>query len=222
MRLLNLTLLLMCAWAVGGCALTIPNNAATLSAENLAIVTEAANIRGTLSFEETRVMSTSLAAETLVAYENDVNALLLATVRAGDPPTVQVVAQIARGVDVESMAAMGMLSSEAAGTPVETYTTTSINPADGCGVDRMQQFPTGTQVLYAVQRAQAVPANTLIGVEFYYGGNIALEDELLVPNYENDICLWFFLEPFSQGTWAVQFFSNGQPFGQRVQFTVGS
>ncbi len=199
-------------------------NIAALATQNSGYVTEAASMQGTLAIQATEVMGTSVAAETIVARENQVNAQVLATVRAGDPPTVAVVARIDRSAG-EAVGGgtpdPSQFGDGPVGNVVETYVTTEVQDSDGCGVDRMTQFPDGTLRLYAVQRVEDVPANTLIGIEWFYGGGLALEDTLVVTTNEPDICLWFFLEPYSQGDWGVQFYSNGTPVGQRVNFSVG-
>jgi hypothetical protein len=199
------------------------DNIAALATENSSFITEAAAMRGTLSVQEAEVMSTSIAAETVVARENIVNAGILATVRAADPPTVAVVARIDRSARAAEGATPdpNLYGDGPAGTVIETYVTTEVQDSDGCGVDRMTRFPTGTLRLFGVQRVQNVPANTLIGVEWFYGGSTALSDTLVVTTNEADICLWFFLEPYSQGEWSMQFYSNGTPVGERVNFTVG-
>lgn len=205
--------------ACGAVTRDIPS---TLVTENRTYLTEAAQIRSTLSVQETEVMAMSLAAETTVAQENVVNSLLLSTVRAGDPPTVQVVAQLdrsQRNVAIGTPAAGG--NAEPGGTVMETYTTGEVRQSDGCGVDRQNAFPEGTFIIYAVQRVVDIPADTRIGIQWYFNGQIAFEDGLVVTTNESDLCIWFFLEPYSMGQWAVQFLSNGVPVGQRVEFTVG-
>lgn len=203
-----------------GCALTVEDTSATLVVENRQIVTEAAEIRSTLSAQETAVLATSIAAETQVAVENIANSYWLATVQAGNPPTVQVVAQINRSADDISTPNAQQLSGEAAGNVLETYVTSEVRISDGCGVDRVSVFPAGTTILYGVQHLQNVPANTLITSNWYYGGREVFNDSLVVQTDSPDICVWFFLEPYSTGNWAVQFLSNGVPLGQRVEFRV--
>ncbi|MEL6270769.1 MAG: hypothetical protein AAFV33_07110 [Chloroflexota bacterium] len=193
-----------------------------LSTENIAYATEAANIRSTLTSQETQVMSTSVAAETLVARENAVNAVILSTVRAGDPPTVAVVAAIDRSAGLNGATPdPQQFGDSPGGEVVETYVAGAVRDADGCGDDIRSQFPEGTSRLYAIQRVQNIPANTLYSVEFFFGGSAALSDDLVVTVDEADLCIWFFLEPYSMGTWSAQFYSNGVPVGERVNFTVG-
>lgn len=194
----------------------------TLSAENVGFVTEAAEIRSTIVANETQVLATSVAAETQVAQENVVNAVILQTVRAGDPPTIAVSAQIDRSAIQPGATADPSLFGEAgAGSVIETYVASAVRDEDGCGEDQRSQFPEGTSRLFAVQRYETIPGNTLVSVQFAYEGATALEDELVVTAAQNDFCVWFFLEPFSMGRWSVQFYSNGAAVGQRVDFTVG-
>lgn len=207
-----------------GCgALALENAPATLSAESVGYVTEAARIRGTLQAEETQVMGTAVAAETLVAAQSNVNAVLLATVRAGDPPTVQVRAQIDRSVGRLGGGTPEPINPNAgpAGSVVETYTASEVRVSDGCGADRTYTFTEGTYRVFAVQEVANIPADTLVGVEWYYNGGLAFEDQLRVTEYADSLCLWFYLEPYSTGSWAVQFTSNGNLVGERVGFQVG-
>lgn len=203
---------------VAGCSLTVENTSATLAAQNRSIVTEAAQIRETLAADSANVLATSLAAETQVAVQNRANAALLQTVQVGNPPTMQVVAQINRSA-ADSID-MSMMSDEPGGTVLETYVSSDIRQSDGCGEDRTSVFPVGTQLLYGVQHLQNVPANTLVSSEWYYGGRSVFSDSLVVEAASADLCVWFFLEPYSAGGWAVQFLSNGVPVGERVEFVV--
>jgi hypothetical protein len=215
----GLTLLLLLINITGCGALALDNTEATLVSQNINYATEAAQIRGTLQAEETQVMGTAVAGETLVAVENNVNAVLLATVRAGDPPTVQVRAQTDRSIGrtpgpINPVAGPG-------GQVIETYTTTEVRASDGCGVDRTTAFAEGTLRLFAVQEVTAIPADTVVGIEWYFDGGLAFEDQLRVTEFADRLCLWFFLEPYSTGDWSVQFTSNGTLVGQRVNFRVG-
>lgn len=213
--------LLLLASLLSACGATLSeDNAATLAVENQSYLTQAANIRETLNAQETQVLGTAVAAETSVARENAVNTILLETVRAGDPPTVAVVAQLDRASGRDASAAQ--FSNSTGGTAAETYVATNINNSDGCGQNRQTQFPDGTLRVYAVQRALDIPANTLYNIEWYYDGSVALEDGLVVNTAERELCIWFFLDPYSTGNWSVQFFANGNPVGERVNFTVGS
>lgn len=215
---------ILIAGLVAGCGTVSGEaNMATIAAQNRGFVTEAAQINGTIAAQETSVLATSVAAETLVARENVVNAIILETVRAGEPPTVAVVARIDRSAGRAAGATPdpNQFGDEAAGTVAETYVTSAIRDADGCGVDRVTQFPAGTSRLFAVQRYQSIPANTLVSIDFFFEGAQAFSDDLVVTGDETDFCVWFFLEPYSQGQWALQFYSNGNPIGERVSFSVG-
>lgn len=214
-------LIIVAGLAVGCGSISGEANVETLVAQNRGFVTEAAQIDGTLAAQETSVLATSVAAETLVARENVVNAIILETVRAGEPPTVAVVAQIDRSVGAGATPDPNQFGSDAAGTVAETYVTSEIRDADGCGVDRQTQFPAGTTRLFAVQRYASIPANTLVSIDFFYEGAQAFSDNLVVTSNETDFCVWFFLEPYSQGNWSLQFYSNGNPVGERVSFSVG-
>jgi hypothetical protein len=205
--------------------ISLQDTAATTAAENRAIVTEAAQIRQTIQFAETQAMATSVAAETRVAQANNANALLLATVRAGDPPTVQVRAQLDRSVGSLQRGTPEpnnpARTTNPAGDVISTYTTSAIQDADGCGQDRQSQFDLGTFRVFAVQQVANIPADTLVGIEWYYAGEVALADQLLVTEAANSLCIWFYLEPYSTGNWSLQFISNGTPVGERVTFRVG-
>src|SRR5687768_17450673 len=68
-----------------------PDTNATLQAERATLVVEATGIPQTRDARESMVLGTALAAETQVIVRNSINGQLLATVRAGDPPTQQLV-----------------------------------------------------------------------------------------------------------------------------------
>lgn len=198
------------------------NQIETLAAENRSHVTEAVQIRGTISAQQTEVLTTAVAAETFVARENAVNGVILETVRAGIPPTVGVSARIDRSVgEGGATPDPSLFSGSEGGVVAETYVTTAVRDSDGCGVDNLTQFPSDTTRMFAVQRYQTISANTLVSVTFTFGGATALEDNLVVTTDETDFCVWFFLEPYSQGSWSAQFYANGNPAGQQVTFNVG-
>lgn len=214
---------LILLFGITGCGTTVfQNQPATLSAENRAYVTEAAAIRGTLQAQDVNVRATAVAAETLVAQEGAINAVLLATVRAGDPPTVQVRTQFDRTIGNRGTAEPVQIMADGPGGNVtDAYTTSNIRDADGCGQDRQTQFEEGVFRVYAVQEVQQIPANTVVGIEWYYDGALALSDQLRVTEAANSLCVWFYVEPYSTGNWSMQFLSNGVEVGQRVAFRVG-
>ncbi|MFZ4814768.1 MAG: hypothetical protein ACOYL5_09540 [Phototrophicaceae bacterium] len=207
------------------CAGLLDNPAATLVVENRGYVTEAAGYRETNVVEQTRVIRTVVAAETQVAEGQVMNNILLSTVRAGDPPTVQVIAQFER---LRGTAAAAITPEAGAANTLpdnlqvlETYVAESIRDSDGCGEGIADSYPAGIPRVYAVQRLQNLPPNTLISIDWFHSGQNALQDALVTNTFEDDICIWFYVEPYSLGAWTVQFSANGVPLGNLVQFTVG-
>lgn len=216
-------------------ALAAPDNQGTLQAQNDAFRLEATAIRQTLDARDVMVRATAIAAETQVVERNSINQQLLATVKAGDPPTQQLIVVNPTGVLPTALPLPGMPTPDAAavtqpeavsaplatnGQFVDTVTTGQIRDSDGCAVSPQAQFTLDTDRIYIVTRALEVSAGTQIGVEWFYEGQVVDTGSWTVPQNESNFCLWFYLDEFSPGNWSVQLSANGTPISPAPSFTV--
>lgn len=190
--------------------------AATMQAQNVAYVVEATAIAQTQQAEAAQVLVTALAAETYIAQQEGINQVLVATVRAGDPPT------IARSVGD---------AAGAAGTPatgetrfVEIQTASSVRESDGCADGIQTQFPQNAQRIYVTARAFNIRAGTRLDVEWRYAGNLVWQENWSVPVDSDNFCLWFYIDPsvvtFSPGNWSARLFANGISIEPAATFSI--
>jgi hypothetical protein len=224
---LLLTLLLAACGALAG-----PDPQSTLQAANAAFVQEKTGIAQTLDAREAMVSGTALAAETQVIERNSINQQLLATVRAGDPPTQQLVVANPTGnfptalpnTDGVVQTPEVNIDSNAAPVPsgqfVEIVTASSVRESDGCAETPQSQFSTSDDRVYVVTRAAQVSAGTIIGVEWRFEGQPADSSSYTVSQDEQNFCLWFYLDNFSPGNWSVQLTADGAPITPAPSFTV--
>ena len=197
---------------LGACqAFTRPDVPATLRAENAGFIVEATNIVATAQAQATSVQATAVAAQTIIARTNNINQQMMATARAVIPPTPQIA-----GADITSIAegVEGMQF-------VEVGTTTSVRDSDGCADGLQSQFAPDTGSIYITTRALNIQAGTLMGVEWRYDGEIAYQENFVVPVDDDNYCIWFnIVAPFSAGNWTVRLFENEVPIEPEVAFTV--
>lgn len=192
---------------------------ATAQAGVSGLATEAAMMQETLFAAETQVIATAYAAETHVFERNNVNRLLLATVRAVIPPTP--------AVSVGSLSSSGgVLPTAAAGEVL--YTTTGISTAvrrsDDCVENPVARVPVNSSLIYATAVGLNVAAGTQMSSEWYYDSALVWSDVWIVPRDFNELCFWFSVSPsevtFAPGNWSVRLFANGTPIGQPMAFVM--
>ena len=208
------------------CSLIVRDTTADIMFANYQFATEAYEIRQTLEIQEDRMSVTAEAAIEQASLVQVVNLALAATVYASHSPTPVFI--VPTPLAIEFMDDMNHSSSTVdgvvaapSGQALDTYTTTQIRESDGCGISNTNSFPIDVDRVYAVQRLQEVSDNTVIGIEWFYGGSSVYTDSFQLERGAQDICVWFYLEPYSEGNWSVQFLSNTTPMGARVDFIVG-
>jgi len=189
---------------------------ATLQGGNAAYLAEASAIAQAQSAEAAQIIGTVQFDETHVSQQEGVNQALVLTVRAGDPPTIE------RGVG----SAPG-----AAGTPgtgatefVEIQTAASVRESDGCADSIQTQFSPDTPQIYLTARALNIRAGVRLDIEWRFEGTIAWQENWTVPVDSSDFCLWFFIDPetitFSPGNWSAQLFADGITAGTPAAFSI--
>jgi hypothetical protein len=213
------------------------NIEATLNAGNDTYATEVAALQATAVFRSTEVVATARGAETYVAQANVYNQQLLATVRAGDVPTVAVVqgfvddASVAMSEGDNTVIANstpGALPNASANIEgiqfTEVGVTSSVRDSDSCASFLETQFTTTTSRIYVTTRALNIRAGTTMRAEWSLGGSLAAQDSYTVPADDADFCLWFVLDSsfvtFTPGSWSVRLFANGTPIDPAVDFTI--
>ncbi|MBZ0277961.1 MAG: hypothetical protein K8I60_17575 [Anaerolineae bacterium] len=181
-------------------------------------VQEATALAATLAVNERRVGATAEAASTRVAAMNSINVQLLATVRAGEAPTV----------GVESSVGLPGGGSEL--TPGQRYFNTTgvamrVRDSDGCVENPITAFPEGVQSIYATAVAYNISAGTSMSAEWYYGEERVANQTYQVARTASSLCLWFFIDPTDApllpGEWSVRLYADGSLIQGPMNFRVG-
>jgi hypothetical protein len=152
---------------------------------------------------------------TEVAQIQQSNQVLLATVRAGDEPQIDVV--------VNTNAFTGPP------TPgqrwfVKTGVSQAINEADGCVIAPQIAFEADTPVIYATLRAYNVEAGTRISAQWAYEGSEVHTEGFNLNRSSSEICIWFSLDQttaeFLPGNWTVRLFADGAQLESPMPFSI--
>ena len=245
MSIRTLIILLAVLLLMDGCrAFNRENLPATYEYENIAYATEAFELQRTIEARQTEVEATAEAAGTFLANVNSVNTLLVATVRAGDAPTLAVVPGVVpESLQVTSVSGMdvnGLLAIGTPGTPVgfestpaagiggaqyiQVATASSVRDSDSCAAVLQTDFPLNSQQIYISARGINVRQGTRLEVEWYYGSQLRLRDQWTLPEDADSYCFYFVVTPadmsFAAGQWSVQLYADGQPIDPRVTFTI--
>ena len=212
-----------------------PDTPATLAAQTSGVVAEATNLAAMARAKSTEVWATVVWGGTYVYSREQINLKLLATVRANEPPTQQVIVVNPTGpVGVAGPVTLGAPdapvdaamppagpTADASGTQyIETVTTTTVREADGCPEGAQTSFPTSTERIYAATRALNIRAGTQMGVEWKQEGQIVDSKTYDVPADSPSLCIWFYIDRFTPGNWTVQLTANGQPIASALPFTI--
>ncbi len=221
---------------LSGCSAIQPaNTSGTLNAQNSGFVAEATHLAATAAARTTEVWLTAIWSGTYVYTHDQINLKLLATVRANEPPTQQVIAINPTGpVGVSGPVTIGAPEAPVggatvpAGPPVDAtgmqftdnVTTSAVRESDGCAVGSQNSFPTSTARIYVVTRALNIRAGTQMGVEWRQGGQAVDSKSYAIPQDQASLCVWFYIDSFTPGDWSVQLSANSQPIGSPLAFTV--
>ena len=213
-------LILICVGAVAasGCgALAAPDTAATLQAENLGFVREATQIAQEGAANKAVVAATAAAAATRVAELQGVNTVLLATVRAGDPPRQEVGVVARTGGRPEGLA-------EGQRWFVRTGVSTSVRQSDGCVVNPQVSFPADTERIYATVHGYNINAGVVMSVEWLHEGTVVWRERWPVERNWADICMWFYIDreivDLKPGSWSARLFADGFQLEEPISFRI--
>lgn len=239
-------MLLVVLLSLNGCrAFNRENLPATYEYENIAYATEAFELQRTIEARQTEVEATAEVAGTFVANVGSVNTQLVATVRAGDVPTLAVVPGVVpeslQVTSVSGMDANGLLVIGTPGTPVGYEATpaadsaggtqyvqiamaSSVRDSDSCAVDLQTEFPLDSQRIYITARGINVHQGTQLEVDWYFGSQLRLHDQWTLPQDSDSYCFYFVVTPadmqFVPGQWSAQLYADGQPIDPAVTFTI--
>jgi hypothetical protein len=194
----------------------------TLVAGDSAIGTDAVSFAATAAIQRTQFATTVEAAGTEAAEIKSVNEQLFATIAAGSTPTVAVVPGQANPGDVimDDMANMG------SGAIITTGVSDNVKSSDGCVVDARSSFPTTTSQLFATMQAVNVEAGTPLSADWFYEGQMRVQQRWSVDLTASARCFWFSLNsaetPFTPGSWSVTLYmgANNTPIGDQMTFTI--
>jgi hypothetical protein len=189
---------------------------ATLQAQNAGYIAEATALAQTRQAEAGQVLSTAQAAETYVARAESINLVLVATVRAGDIPTV--------GRSVGS--APGAVGTPGSGETVfeDIQIAGSVRDSDSCAETVQTQFPSDTQEIYVTARALNIRAGTVLAVEWRREGELVWQENWTVPTDSDNFCLWFNIDPavvaLLPGNWLASLYADGVSIGPPAAFSI--
>ncbi len=205
------------ALLVSGCqVLNQPDMPATLQAERIGYVAEATAIAQTATAEAGGVQVTALAAGTRIAQVQAVNQVLLATVRAGDPPEV-------RGVVANTIATPQGLQ---AGQRwfVKTGVGSAVRSSDGCVEDVRLRFETTVERLYATVKVFNIEAGVEMSVSWFHEGDLMWQERWTVNRSAGEMCIWFDLArenvDFLPGSWSVLMYADGFQLEDAMTFAL--
>jgi len=194
---------------------------ATLEAENQMYSTQGIMIQTEAFLAQTEVVQTVQAAQTEVSQQDGINNQLLATVRAGSTPTIAIVPAPRQ----QSTGEFGTLNEPVNNGALQfvlTGISSSIFATDGCAVDPQGSFPVGIQRVYATIQAFNIASGTVMAVEWFNGNEVVWSESWTVDQNYDQICIWFFLDPFSvtftTGVWSAQMSANGTPIQEPMTF----
>lgn len=201
---------------LAGCqSLSPPDVPATLLADNERIVQEATAIAQAANADSEMIAATAEAAMTEAAGLKQANLVLLATVRAGDPPRQSVI------VSME-----GQVPQLEPGQRWFSRTGVSqfINQSDGCVVSPQISFSADTPILYATMRVFNIEPGVQLSALWEWEGNEMFRDSFVLSRGAAEICLWFSMSQddaeFVPGNWSVRLFANGAPLESPMAFTI--
>lgn len=200
---------------VGCQALTPLDVPATLQAENLQILQEATAIAEAAQDDRLSIAATADAVMTEVAALRQSNLILLATVRAGDPPQQSVI------VSME-----GQVPQLTPGQRWFSRTGVSqfVNETDGCVVSPQISFTTDSQMLYATMRIFNIEPGVQLSALWEREGSEVFRDSFVLSRGAAEICVWFSISqtdaPFVPGNWSVRLFANGAPLESPMAFSI--
>lgn len=200
---------------------------ATLAIEQTAYATEVVLIQATIQAAQIESAQTVQAAEVQATQISGVNRLLLATVRANQPPTVERVPAILDESSVESQMEDSMPGENGGATTSgsmqvrDVATARSVRQADGCAVSTQSQFPANTSRVYLTARVDNLQAGTQFSVEWRYYDEIIDRSEWTANEGSDSLCIWFYTDgPFDTGDWSATLYVNGSQIQPVATYTV--
>jgi len=172
--------------------------------------TTAADLARQSITSQTQVAATVVAVETESAAYRSVNDQLLATLSAGSTPTPALMVGQANpntGGEVRFEQSDRLF--------IKTGVSTTVDDS-GCVVNPATSFSSDITRLYATFRALNVAAGTPMRADWFYEGELRIQDDWRVPSDIDEACLWFELEAsrteFSVGQWQVALYVDEELF----------
>jgi hypothetical protein len=195
---------------------------ATVVAGDAHMATESAAMDRTALAYETTVAATVVAAGTLEAQLRSVNDRLYATIAAGSTPTVAVVPGQASGGGQGG----DNIFQDGNRLIVLTGLTNRVDNRTGCVVSPMTAFSGSVEQIYVTMQSFGVPEGTLLRAEWFYEGQLRVQQDWRVDMTAEERCLWFLLDrtdtEFTPGSWEVMLYVDEQmtPVDTPLPFTI--
>jgi hypothetical protein len=220
-----------------GCeALAAPDPSAGMGVELTAYVSEATSIAQSLAAQGTAVVVTAQSAATYIVQQDGINRQVVATLRAGLPPTAQVVLGADPSVGATPPIGESMLDGGAgASAPAASVeggftefqppqTASAVRSSDDCAEVVTTEFSSASPIIYVTTRAFNMRAGTQMAVEWLLSGQVVYNFNFAVPVDDPDYCLWFSITPadvpFTPGDWSVRLLANGAPILPTASFVI--
>lgn len=211
MRLVLIVLLIVGTTACQ--SLTADDQDIALQAELEAYGTEAAFLRNQIQSDRTAVVSTVAIISTQAEDFTRYNSVLVATVRAGIPPTATPPPFNAEAQGPMPLAMFDLSSGEM--RFVQVGTAGRITENDRCFVAHQTLFDaTTTPVIYMTTLALNLRAGTIVRVDWQFGGQVVYSNSWTAPQSRDGQCIALELlpsnAPFTPGNWTATLVVNDE------------
>ncbi len=237
MKYASAVVTLLVALLATACSGGSSNTELTLVAQNVALATQIADVRGTATVDADRLRVTAVYIETAVAQSRTQNQRLSATIQAlggdaalvaplsstpvppsgGNPAAPE--ATFDPGAPVSSQAVVAATNTPAPPALYNAVTARGVG-ANDCALAPVTSFTPADTNIYIVATASNIVPGTMMASRWYLEGSEVIAHDF-TPDFSIDQnCVWFYIDStetaFTPGNWTVQLEINGQPAGEPV------
>jgi hypothetical protein len=204
-----------------GCSAIGEDTQATLVTEITGAAIEADTILRTLSVDGTQVASTAVGLEAGIAVVQRQNGMLLATVRAGEAPTPELIAVVPEG---GTMPLEMLNTADGVMRFMQVGPAGYVDPASRCFDSHQTFFRLGTfDRVYMTALGVNIQQGTQLQVNWQHNGEVVHRNGWTAPAFAERTCIAIELTSsdvaFVPGNWSATLFVNGEPVNPS-SFTV--
>jgi hypothetical protein len=200
---------------------------ATIEAERVAFATEVVQLDRNIGQMRAGAVVTIQAYETAAAQIDNVNTVLVATVRAGQPPEPTRIV----GVFDETSTMSEMAMDDSGSTNLANSTgnmsftqlamASGVRNSDGCATGAQNQFSTNIDRVYLTAAVLNLQQGTHFVVEWRASDVLVDRSEWVADRSASSLCIWAYTDgPLSVGDWTATLYANGQMIEPVLSFTV--